>query len=120
EMQDLTIEPSLNGLAGQRGGDRFEDPKNTGNRNQFRVKFLTEHSRVELTMRAGHRASAQRTVNVNAAVRDNLGTGTDSGRYDEITIARIDSLAGAHGLLLNHCCNLQFGIHRCPRNSVHG
>src|SRR6202035_4185143 len=104
EMQNLTIEPRLNGLAGQRSGDRFEDSKNTGNRNQFRVKILTEHSRVELTMRAGHRATAQRAVDVNAAVRDDLGTGTDSGGYDKITMARVDSLAGTHGLLLNHCC----------------
>src|ERR1700722_13277767 len=99
EMQELTIEPRLDGLTGQRRGDRFENPKNTGNRNQFRVKFLTEHSRAELTMRAGHRASAQRTVNVNAAVRDDLGAGADSGGYDKITTARIDLLAGAHGLL---------------------
>ena len=58
EMQVLAVEPRLNGFAGQRGGDRFENPKYTGNRNQFRVKFLTEHSRIELTMRPSHRTSA--------------------------------------------------------------
>src|ERR1700728_1223342 len=109
-MQVLTIEPRLNGLAGQRGGDGFENSKHTGNGNQCRVKFLTEPPRVELTPRAGHCASAQRAVNVDTAVRDDLGTGTDSGGYHEITIARIDSLAGPHGLLLNHRCNASFGF----------
>jgi len=58
EKQVLAVEPRLNGFAGQGGGDRLENPKYTGNRNQFGVKFLTEHSRVELTMRASHCASA--------------------------------------------------------------
>ena len=57
---------------------------------------------------------------MDAAVRDNLGTGTDSGGYDEITIARIDSLARPHGLLLNHRCNAQFGSHGFRRNWLHG
>jgi len=57
---------------------------------------------------------------VDAAVRENLGAGTDSGGYDEITIARIDSLTRPHGLLLNHRRNVQFGIHRFRRNSLHG
>src|ERR1700675_4458630 len=120
EMQVLAVEPRLNGFAGQGGRDRFENPKYTGNRNQFRVKFLTEHPRAELTTRAGHCASAQRAVDVDAAVRDDLGTGTDSGGDDEITIARVDSLAGPHGLLLNHRRNAHLGIHGFRRNWLHG
>ena len=120
EMQVLAVEPRLNGFAGQGGGNRFENPKYTGNRNQFRLKFLTEHSRVELTTRASHCASAQQAVNVDAAVRNNLGTGTDSGGYDEITIARIDSLARPHGLLLNHRRNAHFGSYGFLRHLLHG
>ena len=57
-MQVLAVEPRLNRFAGQIGRERFENPEYARNRNQFRVKFLTKHSRVELTMRARHRATA--------------------------------------------------------------
>src|SRR5258706_8278425 len=101
ETQFLARQPGLHGVAGQLGRNRLENAKHAGDRDEFGMKFLAEHPRGELTARAGHRASAQRTVNMEAAVRHDFRAGTDSGRDDEIAIARIDTLPGAHGLMLN-------------------
>src|ERR1700719_2658078 len=64
EMQLLARQPGLHGVAGELRGNRLENAKNSGDRNECGMKFLADHPRGELTARAGHRASAQRTVNM--------------------------------------------------------
>src|SRR5271170_6999358 len=69
EMQILACQPRLHGQAGKLGGNRFKDTEHARDRHELRVKFLAEHPRRGLTVRAGHCAAAQRPVHMETAVR---------------------------------------------------
>src|SRR6267378_7614845 len=101
EMQLLACEPCLYGLARKLGGNRLENAKYARDRDELGMKFLAEHARGELTACPRHCAPTKRAVDMEAAVRHDLRAGTDSGRDDEIAVARINTLPGTHGLILN-------------------
>src|SRR6202041_476314 len=100
-MKILAGEPRLHGFAGKLGGNRFEDAEHAGDRHQLGVKLLAEYPRGQLAARPGQRASAERAIDMEAAVRHDLRPGTDPGGDDEIAISRVDTLPGTHGLMLN-------------------
>src|SRR6267154_1007191 len=103
KMQIVAVQPGLDGLAGEIGGNGLEDPEDARDRHELGVELLAEHARSHVFARASHSAPAQRAVNVHTTISHHLGTGADSCRDDEVTIARVDTLAGAHRLMVDEC-----------------
>src|SRR5580698_11270032 len=115
-MQILAGQPGLHGFAGKFGRNRLEDAKHARDRYQLSIKLLAEHPRGQVPARPGHRASAERAVNMEAAVRHDLRPGTDPGRDDEIAIARVNTLPGTHRLMLNQGGEARMRmLRRCDR-----
>ena len=69
-----------------------------GDRHQLGLQLLAEDARARQPRRAGHRAAAQRRVDVEVAVGDHLRARVHRRQDDEIVVARVDDLAAAHRL----------------------
>src|SRR5260370_25209649 len=72
ETQFLARQPGLHGVAGQLGGNRLENAKHPGDRNELGMKLLAEHPRRELTTRPFPRAPAPRPLNMPASLPPDL------------------------------------------------
>ena len=80
KSQVVAIQPGLHGLARQLRREGLEHAEHAGDGNQLGMKFLAEHARADFAPRAGHRAAAQRAVDVHAAVGHHFGAGADGVR----------------------------------------
>src|SRR3546814_4659578 len=82
------IQPDLHGLAAQLAGNLVEHLVVAGDRDQFGMEFAAEDACLFVALRAGQRAPAQRAVDVDGAVGDDLRAcahGGDHGRSEEHT-----------------------------------
>src|SRR6516225_5977812 len=70
----------------------------TGDADQLGLEPAAEDSRLDITAGTGERPAAQRAVDVDIAVGDDLCARADRGGDDEIGAARIDLSARAHRL----------------------
>src|SRR6185369_17062299 len=98
QNQLLAVEPGLRGPAAQVGGNVFEHTIVTGNRNELCLEIQAVDARTHVALRAGQGAPAQARVAVNRAVGDHFGAVADRRGEHEITSARVDLLAGPHGV----------------------
>src|SRR5262245_1577084 len=85
--QILPHEPRLDRLAGQLGRNGLEPAEDPRDRNQLGKNLLTEDTRTELAVRARHRPSAQRAIDMQTTVGHHLGAGADRRHHDQIAIA---------------------------------
>src|SRR3954466_12924697 len=68
----VAVEPGLDALSAKADGHVFENRVLAGDRYQLRVEFLAIDARRRVALRAGERASAQRAINVDRTVGDDL------------------------------------------------
>ena len=73
-------------------------PVEAGDRDELRLEALAEDARRPVAVDPGERAAAQRAVDMDVAVRDQLGARADRGDDDEVAAIGEDALARAHRL----------------------
>ena len=71
-MDLFVVQPHLHGLAAQFGRKILHDLVVSRDRDQFGVEFAAEDASLVVVARAGEGASAQRAVNVDRTVGDDL------------------------------------------------
>src|SRR5262245_15493515 len=96
ELQIIPIQPCLHGLAGELGRDGLEPPEPARDRDELRVKFLAENARAYISTRTRHRAPTKGAVHVHAAIRHDLGAVADGCGDNEVAMACVHALTGAH------------------------
>src|SRR5690625_1722203 len=103
DEQFFTIEPTLHGLAGKLARNFFEYAVVAGDGNQFGPEIGAVDARVGVALGANQRAAAQGAVDVDGAVGDHFRAVGDRGGDDQVAVARVDLLSGAHGLGVAQC-----------------
>src|SRR5690606_35921489 len=101
ELQIVTVEPALHGLAGELRGNRLEDAEHTRDRNQLGVELLAEHACARIASRASQGTPAQGAVDMHAAIGHHFGAGSYRGGHDEIPMPCVEALARAHELMVH-------------------
>src|SRR5688572_5065109 len=100
ELQSITVEPALHGLAGKLRGNRLEDAEHTRDRDQLSTELLAEDTCAQVAARASQGAASQRAVDVNAAIGHHFGAGSYGSGHDEIALPCVDALTRAHELMV--------------------
>jgi hypothetical protein len=100
ELQIITVEPALHGLADELRWNRFEDAEHTRDRDQLGMKLLAEDACAQIASRASHGTATQRAVNMDAAIGHHFGAGAYGSGHDEIPMPCVDALTGAHELMV--------------------
>lgn len=103
ELKIVAFEPCLHRLAGEIGGDRFEDAEHARYRYELRIELLAEDARAGVTACARERPAAQRSIYMYAPVSHHLGSGAHLSGNDEIAVAGVDALTRANGLVMDQC-----------------
>src|SRR5215469_1828961 len=80
------------------GRELFADEIATGDADELGFEPAAEDPRLDITAGTGKRPAAQRTIDVDIAVGEDLRTRADRGGDDEIGAARVDLSARAHRL----------------------
>src|SRR6185312_5476196 len=92
----LLLEDDLQALAEMRGRDVFMNEVAAGDAHQLGLETTDEDACRRVARRAGDGASAQRAVDVNVAVGDDLRAGAHRAHDDDVAARRVDLRARAH------------------------
>src|SRR5260363_243149 len=99
DLHGMTFEPRLRGAAAQCGIDLLCGLVVAIDRDQLGLDLLAVDARGGIAVDAGHRAAAQRAVDVDGAAGDDLGAGRHRAEHGDVAVGKHDRLAGAHGLI---------------------
>src|SRR5688500_11908258 len=80
-LQLFVLQPHLHRLAAQFLRNIFQHFVMAGHGDQFGMELAAENARFLVALRARERAAAQCAVDVDRAVGDDLGAGSDSGQH---------------------------------------
>src|SRR5690606_22320085 len=101
QLELSVFKPDLHGLAAQGFGDIVQHLVVAGNGHQLGVEFAAEDPRVGVALGAGQGAAAQGAIDMDRAVGNDLGAGTDGGQHGQVAAFGVDLLARTHGGLLH-------------------
>src|SRR5208282_5998573 len=95
-LHDIPFEPDLH-RSGKRGGvDLFGCPVITIDGQKLGLDFLAVDACAQIAIDAGHRAAAQRSIDVDGAARDDFRAGADRSDNCYVAFGKNDRLTGTY------------------------